>query len=457
LDRGLRGRALGAQGAGFRKEARPACYCEKGMANQTEMIANTDAARAGAGASSVPDINAETFPFEFVQKLLDEAAYINAFSLPSSHSSSIELTSPQRSGAVVGFKVQEVLHRFQVEMKSVSPETGIVSENRIGEPLAHFEHRWLFMPPNFVATPGQAPPPTRFDPTRSQRYVMLDSTCVFEGGKDGFRGFGTGLTYPGKGAEKGGVLTAAVGSVIEGFGRFKNRDCTYTYCGSIKAEQGFSGQLLLRVVDPGGELSTENTLPPLECGPSLEADITYIMFRGQKHNKLDETLYSFGPDGQVNGLNVTQELRVLHLDAACRGGRLRTTRSLGPIMGKMTAKIAFNLFNPGAPGTVAAPIPFQSFNRYAFSDSEGNTFGTCDGDGHEGRTFLLALSGAPGQMALRFGGFGPVLNGTGRLAGIEGLMTDNSVVGIAPHALATLYTLRVNDPHACFRPSHRIE
>src|SRR5271166_4953850 len=109
------------------------------MANQTEMIANTDAARAGVGASSVPDINAETFPFEFVQKLLDEAAYINVFSLPGSHCSSVELTSPQGSGAVVGFKVQEVLHRFQVEMKSVAPETGIVSENRIGEPLAHFD------------------------------------------------------------------------------------------------------------------------------------------------------------------------------------------------------------------------------------------------------------------------------------------------------------------------------
>ena len=32
--------------------------------------------------SSLPDINAETYPFEVVQHLLDQAAYFNMFSIP---------------------------------------------------------------------------------------------------------------------------------------------------------------------------------------------------------------------------------------------------------------------------------------------------------------------------------------------------------------------------------------
>ena len=60
----------------------------------------------------------------------------------------------------------------------------------------------------------------------------------------------------------------------------------------------------------------------------------------------------------------------------------------------------------------------------------------------------MTLAGAPGQAALRFGGFGPILNGKERFAGIEGFMTDNSVVGIAPHALSTFYILRISDPDA---------
>jgi hypothetical protein len=72
-------------------------------------------------------------------------------------------------------------------------------------------------------------------------------------------------------------------------------------------------------------------------------------------------------------------------------------------------------------------------------------------DGGEGRTFNMQLAGAPGQRALRFGGFGPLMNGTGAFRDIEGLMTDNSVVGVAPHAIVTFYVLRINDPDGRYR------
>jgi hypothetical protein len=130
-------------------------------------------------------------------------------------------------------------------------------------------------------------------------------------------------------------------------------------------------------------------------------------------------------------------------DAACDGSAgPSAVATIGEAIGSMRATIGFNLFAPGGPGTAVTPAPFQSYNEFTFHAPAGGL----DADGSEGRTFDLAVSGLPGQRALRFGGFGPVLNGRGAFAGAAGLMADNSVVGIAPHALATLYLFRLDSP-----------
>jgi len=239
---------------------------------------------------------------------------------------------------------------------------------------------------------------------------------------------------------------------LEGFGKFKGHEGTYTYCGSLSPDHGFSGSFLCRVVDAEGDLRTEGSLPPLEAHPDPDPEITYIVLRGQKRDKYQKTTYDIGPDGDVKGLNVAQQLRVVRLDCASswRGG-LQSIMKKGPVVGGMSAKILFNLLHPTAPGTALAPIPFQGYNEYSFVDSKGRAIGSIAANGSEGRTFNMRLSGAPKQAALRFGGFGPIVKGTGQFAGITGLMTDNSVVGIAPHALSTLYVLRINDPDGKYR------
>jgi hypothetical protein len=207
-------------------------------------------------------------------------------------------------------------------------------------------------------------------------------------------------------------------------------------------------------MDPQGVLRTEGTLPAAETIEWPEPGITYFILRGQKKDRRAKTNYNIGPDGQVNGLKVTQQLRLIEVDAAARGRNgLRTIKRLGPVIGKMGAKIVFNLFNPGAPGTALAPIPFQSFNEYTFYDRDDEPVSSFVADGGEGRTFTMQLAGAPGQRALRFGGYGPVFNGTGTCSGIDGLMSDNSVVGIAPHAIVTFYVIRINDPDGRYRIS----
>jgi len=403
-------------------------------------------------ASALPDINAETYPFDTVQQLLDQAAFLNMFSVPDRGRAQVVFRAPCHSDDVIGLGISEILHRFDISMCCPARDKGLRALNRVGEPIGRFAHRWMFIPDDFHALPDLEPPATPLNPSRLQRFVMLDGICRFNGGQDWFRGFGTGTTYPVVVNGQRQLLAAAVGNIIEGFGKFKNHEGTYTYCGRLSQDQGFSGNLLCRIIDPDGDIRTGDFLPAPETYPDPEPGITYIVFRGQKKDKYQETAYNFGPDGEVRGLNVAQELKIVHLDSAASARRgLHSTMSAGPVIGGMTARILFNLSHPGAPGTARSPIPFQSYNEYTFLDRDGCCLGTIAADGGEGRTFNMKLAAAPGQGALRFGGFGPIVKGTGLFAGITGMMTDNSVVGVAPHALSTLYVLRIDDPSGKYR------
>ena len=419
------------------------------MSDQTSRQASGSGGSAAPPAAALPDINAETYPFDTVVQLLDQAAFLSMFSIPARDRS---IAIPSRTGeGIAGLRIKEQLHRFSLSMEPPS-RSGITTHHAIGEQLAHWEHRWMFAPDGFPALPGRDVPGTAFDPSRSQRFVMFDSVCTFENGRDGFHGFGTGRTYPMHVGSQPQLYAAAVGSILEGFGKFKGHEGTYTYCGSLSQQEGFTGSVFCRVVDPQSELRTESSLPSMEVWPNPETGITYLAFRGQKKDRTQKTAYNFGPNGQVTGLNVHQQLRQVQIDTAARGrGGPRSVMDVGPVIGSMSARILFNLLNPGAPGTALSPIPFQSYNEYTFSTPDGRALGTIVADGGEGRTFNLQLVGAPGQQALRFGGFGPIVKSSGIFEGMEGLMVDNSVVGVAPHALSTLYILRVNDPDGKYR------
>jgi hypothetical protein len=431
------------------------------MSDQSPQQASSAVAAGAPPASALPDINAETYPFDMVMHLLDEAAYFPLFSRPASGSEAI--LSRGGFSRVIGMRIRESMHRFRI---LVQPPTrdGVFAGNIIGDLIAQFEHRWMFMPDSFPALPGREPPETAIDTSRSQRFVMLDSVCRFENGRDGFRGFGTGRTFPDSSNNRQ-VLAGAVGNIVEGFGKFAGLVGTYSYCGSISPENGFTGCVICRVMDPNGELQTDRDLPEIRSAESPEPDVTYLLFRGQKRNKNDKTQYIFGPGGSVDGLQLHPQIRLFDLDCAINGrGQLLATSSIGPVVGNMPAWIFFNVLNPGAPGTANAPIRFKDYDDYIFTDRDGNVLGSfgfdggagrrlgfTQGEGGEGQAFTLKLSGAPGQQALRFGGFGPAVNGKGKFQGISGLTCHNSVVGIAPHALSTSFVARFNDPEHKFR------
>lgn len=414
------------------------------MAGEGTAIGAAGPSAPAASPGDLPDINAQTYPFEEVQRALDRAALFHLHSTPEEGE---EVAERAPGGATVGFRVHESLHRCPLLVETPAAGGGPVARRRVGERMARFRHRWMLLPDDHAALPGREPPATPFQPDRSQRFALLDGECVFEGG-DRFRGFGTGLTVPRSG---GGVHAAAVGTILEGTGPFRDVQGTYTYCGTLHPDRGFEGNMVCRVIDPAGALRARGGLPPCGPPPAPEPGVSYLAFRGQKRGAQQKTAYSFGADGRVDGLDVHQDLRWVHLDCAAGATGPRSLLEVGPLVGSMTAKIRFRLFDPGAPGTDLSPIPFQSYNEYTFVDRDGRTVGTVVADGGEGRTFQLALPGLPGQRALRFGGFGPVVRGSGAFDGIRGLMSDNSAVGVAPHALATFYVLRVEDPDGRYR------
>ena len=410
---------------------------------------------ASATSPQLPDINAETYPFEVVQYLLDQAAHLNFYSRPAFAGSAAIVGA----GGVIGVRISETLHRFNIVM-DIPSASGLRVQNLLGEPLAQFEHRWMFIPDKFGALPNVEPPSVSFDPSRSQRFVMQDAVCKFKNGKDGFTGFGTGQTFPVSFGGNPETLVGAVGNIVEGFGKFRGLAGTYTYCGTLSPDNGFQGSMLCRVVDPDSVLQAHVDLPDLRQIPFPEAGTSYLQFRGQKKNRTQKTQYMFASNGEVNGLQLNPQIRLFNFDCAIDGrGELRSTSSLGPVVGSMPAYIFFNVLNPGAPGTGDAPIAFHDYDEYIFNDPEGGGLGSFGFDGGGGRilnltneeggggqAFNLRLQGAPGQKALRFGGFGPVVNGNEQFGWFRGLTAHNSVVGIAPHVLSTAFIARINDP-----------
>ncbi len=405
-----------------------------------------------APASALPDLNAQTYPFELVQHLIDEAAFIDAYAVPDSDRSNSVIRGG--SSGAVGMELNEMLYRFGGVVQSPESRSGVRASNAVGARIGKFSDRWLVIPDDFAAAPGRDPSPTAFDPSRPQRFVMQDGRFSFGDGADGFRGFGTGCTFPFEAGGRRQLLAAAVGEVLDGRGRFEGLQGSYVLSGEVTTEGVFRGNVQCRLVDPNGQIRTDSEVGPGEGTRVAGSGLTYIMFRGQKRDAAVPTSYVFGPDGKPRGFKLKQELRAVHLNSTAGGRRgLRSSVRLGQVIGWMTSQVFLNILDPGAPGTSLAPIPFSSRNEFFFTDDDGNTVGSFVAHDGEGRTFDVKLAGAPGQKALRFGAFQTLADGTGCFGGVRGLLTDNSIVGVSPHATSTLYVACVCDPDGRFRAS----
>lgn len=402
---------------------------------------------------SLPDVNAQTYPYDLVQGLLDDTANFSMFAAPvAGYLDRASLNSAEASdwfnlNGGYGLDLLSTIHRFESTVKVASGREFKVSQ-AIGCETGKFHCLCLFSFQEFGWSPKQTPPPCIFDPWRSQYFVMQECELTF-GGENTCRCYGVGRTFPLSVAGRHVLLAGAVANLVEGVGRFEGRQGTLVLTGTITSEMGFLGSLNLRVRDDERTILTEDELNPLDAIREPDSGNTFIELRLTKKDRNVKT--TFGPppgDGRVS-LVTPSIMRSARYSYMTRARGPRTHMSIGQVLGPMDATVFFDLSAP--PGTGDSPVPFTTEELYTFNDSAGKTVGTISCGVTEGQSFNLQFPSAPGQPGVRFAGFGPITGGTGLFFGARGLLTVNSLIGIAPHALSLMHVLHITDPEGRLR------
>lgn len=426
------------------------------MANsQTLQPAPAEQSRPAA-APALPDVNAETYPFDFVQYLLDQTANFSMFSVPERHHPEDLLLTPDSNdwfsiNGGYGIVIRSELRRFDSFVSQPSTDE-VTASQAAGETVGSLRARWVFCPGKCKWSPGQLPTPALYDSWSPQRFAM-DGQFSF-GETDRFSGYGLGCTYPITSGGQPRLLAAVVGNVMEGEGKFQGREGSFVMTGTVTPSLGFLGHVSLRVIDPDGVLRTERELPGLTAIADPDPSSTFMVMRGDKKDRSVRTEFGPPPGGGLVSLVTPSQFRAAQFNVARRGGRgVRTETRIGPVVCKMDATVYFDLLAP--PGTANAPVPFSTDEIYRFVDGRGREAATLTARVDEGISFNLKFPAAPGQPGVRFAGFGPITGGTGPFEGAQGILTVNSLIGIAPHALTLMHVLHLVDPEGQYRSSRR--
>ncbi len=385
-----------------------------------------------------------------IQQLVDQAANFNLYVIPEGTAGGIRSSTGIRAG--------HMLRRFDIDTH-LPDSSGVQAVNTVGENLGHLSINWLMIPDSFSALPGKQPPSTRLDPSKSQRFTMLE-TEVRIGNGTGFRSFGTGRTFPFFAGGGTKLVACAIGNVTEGFGQFRGHEGNFTMCGEISADRGFTGHIMIRLLDSQNELRTAGNLPPIQPTTDPASGVTFITYLGQKSKSADqENSYSIDPSGQVRGLNIPVDIRRVVTGCALNNGNGFRALNLTP--GEVIAReIGFGKGSiPNAPptGTALNPFQFEGCSEYLFKDHDGHVVGSLVVNVLEGRRFDVRLPAAPQEPGLRFGFFGNIVVGKGIFSGVQGILygASGSVFHMPPddQVISNWYVARIFDPDGRFRPA----
>lgn len=410
---------------------------------------------AGSAPTS-PGAGVGQYPREFLQQLVDQAACFNLFVLPDGGGENGPVRDP--GGSVVGIRGSGRIHRFGIELSHASVETGVRASNTVGEVVGRVRFRWMVVPHEFLALPEREPPPTGLDRVRSQRFAMQEMELTFGSGRDGFRAFGAGRTFPMPAGGESALMAAAVGDITECHGKFAGVKGNFTLCGRLMPEHGFQGHIIVRLLDPDGKLRTQATIPAPTPTSSPERGLTYLMWGAQKgKTPQEENRFSVSPDGQVRGLNIPVQLRHLSLEFDLQGptGFRTANLCLGEAIGTEVGFGRGSIPNAPPTGTPRSPYLFEGVARYSFHDRQAQTVGAITTNVVEGRRFDVLFAHAPDAMSWRFGFFGPVIYGSGSFRGAHGVFygASGSVFNPPPgdHVVTHLYYVCLADPGGRFR------
>jgi choline dehydrogenase len=395
-----------------------------------------------------PGVDPETYRIESVTRLLQRAAYLPIFSIPNPQVQNIPVFALDSPSSIIAVEVNEQLHRFEI---AVNDSDGCLrASNRVGQPVATVHIRWTPIPDDFEASPGVPVPATTLNPRASQRFVMLDGEMRYmDRDHSGFRAFGAGRTFPAIVNGQGQLRIGAVIDILQGFGKIKGLSGTVVVNGYINPPKDLALNLMVRLMDPNGKLRAASELAPLKPAADPDPEATFMTFLGETDPTHPVTL-NVSADGRILGSNVYELLRLVRINFDLEGSNgLRSRTAVGMIVGAVTAKLHFNPLDP-------LPVsPIQTTNGvFTFFDRHHNVIGTVASNMVEGRAFRTELTGAP-MPVFRFGGFGPILGGTGHFRDADGMMSMNSAISVFPRTLSNLYVLRFHDPEGRLREKLR--
>jgi choline dehydrogenase len=386
-------------------------------------------------------VNPETYRIETVTSLLKRAAYLPIFSVPNPKLRDTPiLLSADAPNSIIAVDVNEELHRLDIAVERPSDSRQLRGTNKVGQPVANVHIRWTPIPDSFVPSPCAIVPPTVLNPAISQRFTMLDGHMQFmDRYQSGFRAFGAGRTFPTQINGTGQLRIGAVIDILEGYGKLVGVQGTVVVNGYIRPPEGLALNLLVRFLDPDKKLSTPAEITPLKQIDDPDPSALFMVFLGEADEKHPVTL-NVASDGTILGSNVYELLRLVDIKfdvGTSKGIRSRTLE--GPIVGTVTAKLHFNPLDkrPVSPIRTTEGV-------FTFFDRNDQVIGTVISNMVEGRAFRTELAGAP-MSVFRFGGFGPILGGTGQFEDAAGMMSMNSIISVFPRTLSNLYVLRLQD------------
>lgn len=406
--------------------------------NQYSTAARPGSWLAGAGDSS--DANTD------VAAVLKKAAYFPLFSVHSPTTRNVPIPSPADPNRLIGMKVYEQMHRFEIEDSVPCRSRGIRATNRVGQPVANISIDWRVIPDDFVAAPDKLPPPTELDPQRSQRFAMYSGQFQWHDGKQsGFRGFGAGRTFPCVVNGQPQLRLGAVVDILEGFGAWRGLQGNAVVNGFIQPPYDLALSVTVRIVDPGLSLQACSPAQPLVPIPNPDPDATFLVFLGQPDPD-NPIILNMPEPGHVTGAKVHELLRLVYISFdvnSCHGMRSSTVE--GAVVGSLQFDLKFDSADP------RVPTPFQTTNAvFSFRDRGGAPIGTLRANVVEGRGFMTALPQALPPV-VRVVGFGPFMSGTGQFSGTSGILSLNGIISIPARTPSILYVLRISDPDNRFK------
>lgn len=387
-----------------------------------------------------------------LQRLVDQAANVHVFTAPAGNVAII--------GSGTGIRLVQPIHPMTIEPSW--PAGGTMRSTRwVAPATGHLDVSLRWILDEYVARPDRQPPESAPTAGVAQRFVIQDGALWLHP-QAGFRLFGAGRAFRGPAGDMNRWIGGAVCNILEGFGVFRGLEGNCTWCGDLSPSEGFRGHIMIRVRDPQGRLVTNEPLPVSEVAADAEPEISYLTWLGQKvpESRLANTP-SLGEGGQVRGLNIPVDLKLVSTGWAITASGFRA-KALAPgdVIG---LEIGFGRESaPRSPltGNGMAPYQFEGVSKYTFHDRSGATVGTVTANVLEGRSMTVNLEGAPGQPALRFGFFGPLIAGTGCFAGARGVLygASGSVFNPPPldHVISNWYALRLYDTEGKFRCARRL-